>query len=502
MKRIPSSGGNFTLSIGSVKNNSDPMQLGRLQVFIPSVDSRDFEIDEDIGWAYYVSPFGGTTANIKVGRESDEVPGVTTYGMWAIPKNGAQVLVGYLEGNTNVRFWMGCLFQPELNRTLPHSIDGLKGEIDESGFYPQAENEWLKKNLEEAGLGPSGEAWKTRGGYERSVSYPQNKSRSKPTDNGYAPKPLEKETPDSQMFCFTTPGRHYMLFSDIDEYCRMRFRTTAGNQVIFDDTNERIYVSTAKGRNWLELDEGSGKINIYSSSKINIHSENDINLCSDENINIVAKKRVNIQSEERGIKIQAKMGLNFLSAEADVKITASRDIHLRTLDGAIAGAVAENATCMLPPYSGGPLGFTRDYAEEAGSSTSRVVVSAIQNVEIRSDTQAVQITASQNVDVRSMGADTTLHAANNVNFKGTAITTMAGPVGCLTVDPAHHDVGLRYLEIISKKDFGGSAQIAHDADIVTGDVIREKMVVPEHESRPDDPDEAECKTPRNSNYQG
>jgi hypothetical protein len=288
-----------------------------------------------------------------------------------------------------------------------------------------------------------------------------------------------------------------MLFSDIDEYCRMRFRTTAGHQIILDDTNERIYISTAKGRNWIELDEGSGHINVYSASKINVHSENDINLCSDENINIVAKKRVNIESQDRGIKIQAKMGVEVLSREADVKISASRDLHLKTFNGAKASAVPELVDPIFPPYSGGPLGLTRDHAEAAGSDTSRILINAVENIEIRSDTQSLELTGSQKIDLRAIGADLTLHAGNNVNIKGSAIKTFAGGVGLNAVDG---EEGL--IPVVSKMDFGGSATIASTAAQVVSEDIKPKMVTPEHESWPRTTDETECPTPRNSKYLG
>ena len=324
-------GSNYTMCVGMVKDNADPAQHGRLKVYIPSIDSKDFNV-VDLPWAIYCSPFGGTTADFPVGREGDKVAGASSYGFWAIPKNGAQVLIGFLEGDPNIRFWMGCFFQPELNRTMPQSINNppLSSEIDESGMWPQATMTHYAKNLGEAGLDPNSKHWKTRGGFERSISYPENKTKNKPTTDGYFPKPLEKGKSDSQSIALTSPGRHYISMHDVDEFCRMRFKTTAGSQIIMDDTNERIYISTAMGRNWIEIDEGSGKIYFYTAAKFNIHSENDLNLYSSENINIVAKKRVNIQSEERAVKIQSKMNTEILSTDANVKIAASRDLHLKT----------------------------------------------------------------------------------------------------------------------------------------------------------------------------
>jgi uncharacterized protein (DUF2345 family) len=84
----------------------------------------------------------------------------------------------------------------------------------------------------------------------------------------------------------------------------MRFRTTAGHQIILDDTNERIYVSTAKGKSWIELDE-NGTINVYSDSKLNITGNNDVNIHSNENLNLSAAKRVNIVSEQGSIQLSA-----------------------------------------------------------------------------------------------------------------------------------------------------------------------------------------------------
>ena len=342
MRKHPSQanyGSNFTTCIGVVKNNADPAQHGRLQIYIPSIDSDDYEI-EDLAWATYVSPFGGSTANAKVGRENQDIPGVTAYGFWAIPKIGGQVICGFMEGDPSVRFWMGCVYIPELNRTLPQTIEGEKTELDETGSYPQSEIPHYKKNLDAAGLSMGSKHYRTRGGYERSVSHPSNGNANKPGDNGYYKKPLEPEKSDSQTICLTSPGRHYFVMSDVDEYCRIRLKTTEGSQIIFDDTNERIYISTAKGKNWIELDESNGKVYIYSDSKVSIRAKNDINMYSDENINIVANKRVNIKSEDRSVNLEAKQDVRMLSTEADVMVTASRDVQLKTTNGQKAGKVA------------------------------------------------------------------------------------------------------------------------------------------------------------------
>lgn len=490
-------GSNFTMCIGMVKDNADPAQHGRLKVYIPSIDSKDFNV-EDLPWAMYCSPFGGTTADFKVGREGDKVPGASSYGFWAVPKNGAQVLIGFLEGDPNIRFWMGCFFQPELNRTMPQSINNppLSSEIDESGMWPQATIPHYEKNLTEAGLGPDSQHWKTRGGFERSISYPENKTKNKPTTDGYAPKPLEPAKADSQTIALTSPGRHYFSMHDIDEFCRMRLKTTAGSQILLDDTNERIYISTAMGRNWVEIDEGSGKIYFYTASKFNIHAENDLNLYSSENINIVAKKRVNIQSEDRGVKIQAKSSVEVLSTEANVKVTASRDLHLKTTNGTRASAVSERLWCSPPPYAGDPLGLRRDWAEEAGSTTSKIFLNSVDGMEIRVDQGALNLTARSNLEIRSVSSAVNIQAPATVGITTSHFATTVESYGFVAIDEEEGQIPIESLG-----DANGAAA-ADAGNSVSFEAVQPKMIVPKHEGWARDEDESSCPTPRNPKYQG
>jgi hypothetical protein len=356
------------LTIGIVKNNADPMQNGRLQVYVPAYDSQNFQVD-DLPWAIYVSPFGGVTANFKVGAEGEDLPGISAYGMWMIPKNGAQVLIGCIDGNAAMRFYVGCIFMPEHNRTLPLGIDGYQSDLDESGSYPQGEFGHIINRANEAGLGVESAHFKTRGPYERSVSHPSNKTTNKPTTNGYAPKPLEPEKADSQIFSVTTPGRHALIMSDVDDQCRIRFKTTHGSQIILDDTNERIYISTARGKNWLELDEGNGKIYIHSDAKIAIHAGNDLDLVADKNINILAKGRINMRSEEGSVAITGKLGVGVKATHADITLHASQAVKLKSFNGPKAASISERVEDKPP--------MNKEYTwAEMGGSTPGIMFDA------------------------------------------------------------------------------------------------------------------------------
>jgi len=512
---------NFSLCLGVVKNNSDPAQLGRLQVFVPSSDPDNYVVD-DLPWAIYVSPFAGTTANAMVGREQSVVPGVTSYGFWAIPKNGSQVLIGFLEGNPKMRIWLGCFFLPEMNRTMPQGIDGTKTEIDKTnGVYPQSDIISLVKNMTEAGLGPDHPNFKTVGGYERSITHPSNKNKNKPTDNGYAPKPLEPEKADSQGYCWVTPGRHYIYMSDVDGECRMRIKTSAGSQILMDDTNERIYISTAKGRSYVELDEGSGMINHYSASKVNIHAENDLNFFSDQNINIVAKKRVNIVSEERAVKVQGYLGVELLTEAGDVKITASRSIHVLTTDGKQGEAVSEQTTPSLPPYAGNPLGVLRDYAEAGGSAVSSIFLSAAKAVDMSAKGGDITVTASSNVNLAAVGGILKGSGSEKVTLVGGGSRFGLGG-GCVTDGPFTVDGSILCTGSVNSNStmtapvftigaggVGGGKTAGIDAPHsaqpaveLSGESIADLMIIPLHESWERGEDDAIAPIDRNKNYKG
>ena len=73
---------------GTVVNNLDPMQLGRLQVSVPLVLG-----DGQLSWAMPCVPFAGS--------------GV---GFFAIPPVGANVWVEFEGGDPNYPIWAGCFW--------------------------------------------------------------------------------------------------------------------------------------------------------------------------------------------------------------------------------------------------------------------------------------------------------------------------------------------------------------------------------------------------------
>lgn len=93
---------------GTVLNNVDPMQMGRLQVQVPDVAGL-----VPTSWAMPCFPLSGKQM-----------------GMWAIPQIGAGVWVEFEQGNPDYPIWSGCWFGsaaevPALALTAPPPLSDI-----------------------------------------------------------------------------------------------------------------------------------------------------------------------------------------------------------------------------------------------------------------------------------------------------------------------------------------------------------------------------------------
>ena len=339
---------NFT-TIGIVEETDDPAQAGRLKIYCPSIDHEDHKV-EDLPWALYASPFGGVISNMVAGPDEDTSYGPTSYGLWAIPKQGATVLVQFINGNSNYRVWTHCLYPAMSNRGLP---GGRGYDISKQKPFPVGpwtdsyeELQPAQKNLAEAGLNTR--HFFTRGGYERQVAQAVT---DKEGSDGYAKNPNKPNKLDSQTVSLTSAGHHFISLQDAPEFCRMRMKTTTGHQIILDDTNERIYISTAKGENWIEMDS-DGHIHVFGSKSISFNSGGDFNINAGGNVNIKAGSNVNVLGSGVNITGIANIELNSgcstlvtagdfieLGASADLVLAGSK-IHLNSKPAKQAGSAS------------------------------------------------------------------------------------------------------------------------------------------------------------------
>lgn len=363
---------------GQVVATADPDQMGRVRVWVPALDGENFNAD-NLPWADYASPFFGFTVSYPGGNATSTNDSHAAYGFWAIPKVGATVLVFCLNGNPANRCYFASTLRLHRNRSLPAGrntdFNGKEGPFGDAGDGMGSLNpiQPAFDNLREQFQGDiSSSQARTRGAYERQVA--QSKEEKDGTE-GYAKNPADTSYLDPQTYCLVTPGRHALILQDEPSFSRLRLKTAEGHQIIFDDTNERIYVSTAKGKSWIELDQ-DGHVHVFGSESISVRSGKDINLFADRDINLEANRSFNVKTNT-----------------GDAKISTGKSFHVKA-----AGSILQSA-CGI---------FDLD-SERSIRITSRV------NTDI-TGRAGVRIASSRNVDVTA--GDTIKQAASNVSFNG------------------------------------------------------------------------------------
>ena len=279
----------YNLIDGIVIDTDDPQQMGRVRVWCPAIDGDNYQV-EVIPWATYVSPLAGQTQDFAAGSRGSPNEGLQSYGFWAIPKVGATVLIALMYGDVNSRCYLGSMFGNHGNRSLPVGRNRSDyGPAPVSDTFDPIEPQNNNLNDQFNGELNSPQA-RTRGAYERSVA--QDKDIKDGTE-GYQKSVKSSSSLDPQTYCLTTPGHHSIIFQDNPSNARLRIKSADGHQVIFDDANERIYVSTAGGNSWVEMDK-DGHIHMYGAASVSVSAGADINFSAAGDFNVVAGGDINL----------------------------------------------------------------------------------------------------------------------------------------------------------------------------------------------------------------
>jgi len=326
--------------IGVVKNNIDPLRMGRLQVNIPSLSKTNDPISGNLVTCEYLSPFyGAKDARHSIPGSTDYKDSQHSYGFWAVPPDiGTRVLVIFAEGKMDQAFWIGCVPEPMTNQMTPGiasstlTHDALDGTFEgaDAGFQQDKKSRYGTTNV------PSGEVNRTNTG-----ATPQQIANAKRPIHPFAETLLKqglsaddirgntsssarRETP-SHVFGISTPGRkdetttkvkvgtkdtelqdyvtrktgHTFVMDDGAEDGTnqlTRLRTASGHQLLMHDTEGVVYLANGSGKAFIEMDR-DGTISVYSDGGINMRSGRDFNVHSDMNINFHAKGAINFTSE-------------------------------------------------------------------------------------------------------------------------------------------------------------------------------------------------------------
>lgn len=372
------------ITTGVVVDVDDPQQNGRIraacQALGDETDPKSINL-QNIPWATMAPPLGGSmTQGFR--EVMGQVDGETPYGFFGVPKVGTEVVIAVIDGDNGYRVCLGCLQHNGATGAAPH------GRYQSSGSYPDGplamngkQIQPLYNNLTAMFSGPYGQGrssyeWMSRGsdytfsahrgsaknarqsdddnenvtiseGDGRTINFTQGYAKDRMGDQpGVVNDPDRKYDP--QTYAWVTPGFHSVSMDDRSENCRVRIRSTSAHQIILDDTNERIYIASNKGKNWIEMDS-CGNIDIHSDTRVSIHAAKDINMTSEGTIRLASKdlhlrasnelrmysdadmhmfSNKNIRSKST-LKTVVETGTMFeVLATADARITSNANVHV------------------------------------------------------------------------------------------------------------------------------------------------------------------------------
>lgn len=361
------------LTLGVVVDTDDPMQMGRLRIFCPSLNDSPKK-PQLLPWAAYITPFGGSINNSEYYRGAEETNATSSgslhYGFWGIPEMGAQVLVGCVDGDPRRRFWIGCVPEHQQTHTIHNgrwkwangAVDGpLTG--DGSPMQPAYSHantafdgrndspEWRSRIAdyqttavsEDIGQLPNSKqsAALDQQNAQITANDPDTWERATLGSQGYDWSGFKKlDYKSSRVVGLSTPGMHSLVMDDRPFNSRIRMKTTAGHQILLDDTNERIYIATYDGENWVELDR-NGNIDMFSSNRISIHAAKDLNLNAGQTIRMFAGEGIHgycgsdmvtqdVFDYENPTGVLRQDPLEQAPQPGEIRFHATADLHLKS----------------------------------------------------------------------------------------------------------------------------------------------------------------------------
>jgi D-alanyl-D-alanine carboxypeptidase len=397
--------------MGVVKDNRDPRRLGRLRVWIPEFGLGDQGVESSWQTVNYASPFFGATF---VGDQTTNNKFETTnhtYGMWMVPPDvGNQVLCTFVNGDPDRGYWFACV-NPTVSHYMVPALAGakktdtelasadLKSSLvtDGTQVLPVAE---YNENRDDAFAADSYNNARPIHEFQANVLFQQGLDRD--AVRGAVSSNSHRESP-SHVFGISTPGRalgndpaddpayekkladgsinildyevkarkggHTFVMDDGDVNGKdqlVRLRSSAGHQILMNDTEGIMFIINSTGSSWIELSK-NGDMNIYNGGSFSVRAQGDINLRADKNINIEAGSALNLKGAtyvnavSADINISATSATNVFGAKTNVGASGAL-----TLGG---GTIAVGSGGALE-LKGGTVAIDTGGANNAGAAVS------------------------------------------------------------------------------------------------------------------------------------
>jgi len=422
---LPHGGGPY---IGTVMVVSDQTFMGKVWCWIPEISRSDPQDKDKWIGCNYASPFYGKTNLVNADDAADISNTTQSYGMWFVPPDvGVQVMVMFANGDAAQGYWIACI--PDVN--LNHMIPGIAHRGATTGSAPTSEpvTEYSKSKVpSEGSFNPSitADAAKTpphlvqqsiletqglAGDEARGIT--TSTARRESPSNVYGistPGPITKRknaNPSSGIDYYTVTGRkggHQLVMDDGDlegHNQLVRIRSSAGAQILLNDTIGSVYIINQLGTAWIEL-TNKGRIDVYGKDSISVHSENDINLTADNNMNFLASNSFNVVSPT--INMEAVdinlFGKGSIRNKTPNFIVSADSISFNTSSGAGGGASSSPGTGIRM------------------SSSQQIEFVAMENILIQSAAN-IETVATGKI-VQSAQGNLALNAMGQLQFNGVA----------------------------------------------------------------------------------
>ena len=362
--------------VGFVKGNTDPLKMGRLQVWIPELSS-----DPEVGtyWCNYMSPFAG--ASNADSTSSSSIDGQTSYGWWSVPPDiDNEVVVMFINGDPNRGIWIGCLYHQYMNHMVPGIPTTSLINTDSSKPSNGPATEYNKKDPKQnTSTDPNRPAFKSlQDALTRQGLYYDNV-------RGQSTSGARRDTQSKVMGLLSPYGNQFVIDDDPDNSF-IRFRTRNGAQLVINDNIGNIYMISKNGNSWVEISDTG--IDFYTNGDLSMRSQSDLNFHADGRVNITAVKSINLNSAG-AINVGAGNSINTVAGN-QFNVNSNGSLNLVTgaaLNIAAGGDLGINSGGQLALQSYDSLGVT-------SCGTISLMATKINQNTSRGPTPAKAVTAS------------------------------------------------------------------------------------------------------------
>jgi len=364
--------------MAKVVGHLDPNYMGAIEVELVKLSTSSNQgFEGQVFKVRYGSPFAGQTPATALSKNKDYKYTQQAYGFHMIPPDiGSRVIVVFIEGQSNMGFWIGCVQDNYINFSMPDrvatthisnspqtagSIDSVRntgkavvGEINKKNLEDNKGNDptKFKKPINEDWMGVLGIQGlssdgtrglstasarrevpsmvfgiNTPGPYDKRPGYQKAK---------YGPPGIQADVPFGRL-----GGTHFVMDDGDDKFLRKGFATNSKKEyanvgkgekdgVPQLPANELMRIRTRTGHQILfhntedlvRIDHGSGnswiemssngKIDVYAKDSISIHTENDLNITADRDINMQAGRTFNLLTNF-GINLETMTSIQTLA---------------------------------------------------------------------------------------------------------------------------------------------------------------------------------------------